>query len=255
MPTTEQRARASTVAVPDMSESERLDRVRRDFVANVSHELKTPVATIRALAETAATALGSDDLDNAALFIERLGAESARLAGLVTDLLDLSRVEAGIDLRLAAIDVDALLREAADHARAGADEKELTVRVRPSGVVIEADAAQIAMALENLVENAVRYSERGEIVLTAEADGDHVTISVSDEGIGIPADEIPRIFERFYRVDKARSRATGGTGLGLAIVKHVVENHGGQVAVRSELGTGTQMMLRLPLPSPLESTR
>jgi two-component system sensor histidine kinase SenX3 len=230
----------------DLSESYRLDRVRRDFVANVSHELKTPVAAIRALAETAATALGSDDLDTATRFVERLGVESARLAGLVSDLLDLSRVEAGADLILSTIDIDQLLAEAADRARSIAEVKELELVLQRSGIRVQGDPAQLGMAIKNLVDNAVRYSEHGKIELTAEKRGRTVAIAVADQGIGIPSDELTRVFERFYRVDKARSRSSGGTGLGLAIVRHVAENHGGSVEVTSELGTGSTFTLTLP---------
>jgi two-component system sensor histidine kinase SenX3 len=230
----------------DISESRRLDRVRRDFVANVSHELKTPVAAIRALAETASTALGSDDQDAAVRFVERLESEATRLAELVTDLLDLSRVEAGGELAPVDVDIDLLLAEAADAARPVAEAKGIEVFVQPLQRSVRADRAQLSMAVKNLVENAVRYSERGTVGVQAEETPTEVAILVSDQGIGIPPDEIPRIFERFYRVDKARSRATGGTGLGLAIVRHVAENHGGRVEVESRLGVGSTFRLFLP---------
>jgi signal transduction histidine kinase len=238
---------AAGAAFSELSESRRLDRVRRDFVANVSHELKTPVATIRALAETAATALGSDDLDTAILFVDRLGHEATRLADLVTDLLDLSRVEAMGELHRGSVDLDAIVRDAAEQCRQHATAKGLALVVHATPTVIEADPSQLAMALKNVVDNAIRYSESGTIELCVAPGPKTVAISISDEGIGIPEDEIPRIFERFYRVDKARSRSTGGTGLGLAIVKHVIENHSGEVAVRSQLGVGSTVTLRLPV--------
>jgi two-component system sensor histidine kinase SenX3 len=237
---------ATVLLLSDLSESYRLDRVRRDFVANVSHELKTPVAGIRALAETAATALSSDDLATATRFVERLGVEASRLATLVTDLLDLSRVEAASEFVLSKVDLDALLTETADRARAVAEVKEIELVAHRTDIVLDADSAQLTMAVKNLVDNAVRYSERGKVELSAMAEGEWIVISVSDDGIGIPSDEVPRIFERFYRVDKARSRATGGTGLGLAIVRHVAENHGGRVEVSSELGHGSTFNLVLP---------
>jgi two-component system sensor histidine kinase SenX3 len=237
---------ATVLLLSDLSESYRLDRVRRDFVANVSHELKTPVAAIRALAETAATALQSDDHETAVRFVERLGTESARLAGLVSDLLDLSRVEAGGDLFRSMVDLDALLVEAADRGRVVGEVKEIEIVVHETDIHIEADASQLAMAVKNLVDNAVRYSEGGKVELAADRIGDLIRITVADQGIGIPSDELSRIFERFYRVDKGRSRATGGTGLGLAIVRHVVENHGGHVNVESELGVGTTFTVTLP---------
>ena len=238
---------ATVLLLSDLSESYRLDRVRRDFVANVSHELKTPVAAIRALAETAATALQSDDHETAVRFVERLGTESARLAGLVSDLLDLSRVEAGGELFLSSVDVDALLVESAERGRLVGEVKEIEIVVHETDIHIEADGSQLAMAIKNLVDNAIRYSEGGKVELAADRHGDHITIIVADQGIGIPSDELPRIFERFYRVDKGRSRATGGTGLGLAIVRHVVENHNGRVHVDSDLGVGSTFTITLPV--------
>jgi two-component system, OmpR family, sensor histidine kinase SenX3 len=241
---------ATVLLLSDLSESYRLDRVRRDFVANVSHELKTPVAGIRALAETASTALSCDDLDTATRFIERLGTEATRLSVLISDLLDLSRVEASGEPEVKTVELDSLLAEAADRARAIAEVKEIELVVHDTDVIVDADPSQLTMAIKNLVDNAVRYSERGKVELgTYRADG-WVVITVADEGIGIPTDEMPRIFERFYRVDKARSRATGGTGLGLAIVRHVAENHGGRVEVESELGFGSTFRLFLPATRP-----
>ncbi len=237
---------ATVLLLSDLSEAYRIDRLRRDFVANVSHELKTPVAAIRALADTAATAMGADDLATATRFVERLGVEASRLASLVIDLLDLSRVEAAAEFVLSEVDLDSLLAEAADRARAVAEVKEIELVVHPTDLNVDADSAQLTMAVKNLVDNAVRYSERGKVELAAVATGDWVAISVADQGIGIPSDEIPRIFERFYRVDKHRSRATGGTGLGLSIVRHVAENHGGRVEVESELGTGSTLTIFLP---------
>jgi two-component system sensor histidine kinase SenX3 len=231
----------------DLEESRRLDQVRRDFVANVSHELKTPVTGIRALAETAATAFAADDLSTARRFIERLGTEAARLSGLVSDLLDLSRVEVGAELQMASVPLAPLLTEAADRARPVAEVKGIEFDVVSPDMVIEADASQLSMAVKNLVDNAVRYSEGGTVHITSECRPGWLAVTVTDEGIGIPSTEIPRIFERFYRVDKARSRATGGTGLGLAIVRHVAENHGGRVEVTSELGVGSTFTLLLPL--------
>lgn len=230
----------------DLSETYRLDRVRRDFVANVSHELKTPVASIRALAETAATAQSGDDLETSTRFVERLVDEATRLAELVSDLLDLSRVEAGAGLEKTRVDLDGLLLEAADRGRVIAESKGIDIEVKRAGLQVDADPSQLSMAVKNLVDNAVRYSERGTVSLSAEASPAGVEIRVSDEGIGIPSDELERIFERFYRVDKARSRATGGTGLGLAIVRHVIDNHGGAIEVQSQIGSGTTFTITLP---------
>jgi two-component system sensor histidine kinase SenX3 len=204
------------------------------------------VAGIRALAETAATAFAADDLSTARRFIERLGTEAARLSGLVSDLLDLSRVEVGAELQLSSVQLAPLLTEAADRARPVAEVKGIELDVTSSDLVIEADASQLSMAVKNLVDNAVRYSEGGRVRIESESRSEWVAVTVTDQGIGIPSSEIPRIFERFYRVDKARSRATGGTGLGLAIVRHVAENHGGRVEVASELGGGSSFTLLLP---------
>jgi two-component system sensor histidine kinase SenX3 len=234
----------------DLEESRRLDQVRRDFVANVSHELKTPVAGIRALAETAATAFAADDLSTARRFIERLGTEATRLSGLVSDLLDLSRVEVGAELQMASVELVPLLTEAADRARTVAEVKDIELDVVSPEMVIEADPSQLSMAIKNLVDNAVRYSEGGKVHIQAECRPGWLAVTVTDQGIGIPSAEIPRIFERFYRVDKARSRATGGTGLGLAIVRHVAENHGGKVEVSSELGVGSTFTLLIPVGKP-----
>jgi len=236
------------VILSDLSETYRLDRVRRDFVANVSHELKTPVAAIRALAETASTAFSSDDFDTARRFIERLGTEAMRLSALVSDLLDLSRVEAGGELTKSPVMLSSLLADAADRARPIAEAKGIELRIHDSTIVMNADGSQLAMAVKNLVDNAVRYSEDGAVDVSASVRDDWVEITVTDQGIGIPSDEVGRIFERFYRVEKGRSRATGGTGLGLSIVRHVAENHGGRVEVLSELGVGSSFTILIPAP-------
>lgn len=240
----------SVLLLSDLSESYRLDRVRQDFVANVSHELKTPVAGIRALADVAASAAADGDEETARTFIARLGHEAERLGRLVGDLLDLSRVESGTEPEREPVELRGVLEGAAERIREDAEAKGIAVEVSCERIKVEADPSQLAMAVRNLADNAVRYSEGGTIRLSAERDNGRVAITVSDQGIGIPSDEIKRIFERFYRVDKARSRATGGTGLGLAIVRHVVENHGGRVDVSSELGLGSTFTVTLPVSAP-----
>jgi two-component system, OmpR family, sensor histidine kinase SenX3 len=232
--------------VQDRSEADRLDRVRRDFVANVSHELKTPVAAMRALADVASSAMADNDPETATRFIDRLQVEAERLGGLVSNLLDLSRVETGSQLQLDKVELRALLDAAADRARAIAELKGVALEVEGTSTMVEADPAQVSMAVQNLVENAVRYSDTGTVHLAVRHSDGWASVSVTDQGIGIPSEELPRIFERFYRVDRARSRATGGTGLGLAIVRHVAENHGGRVEVSSELGLGSTFTLVLP---------
>ena len=231
----------------DLSEAHRLDRVRRDFVANVSHELKTPVAGVRALADVASTALGDGDHETARTFVVRLQAEAERLAQLVTDLLDLSRVEAGGAVTWEPVELRSLLDAAAERAHELAASKGVSIDVAGEPAKVEGDASQLAMAVRNLTDNAVRYSDVGTVRLSLERRSGWIAIVVSDEGIGIPSSDLERIFERFYRVDRARSRATGGTGLGLAIVRHVVQNHGGRVEVTSELGAGSTFTILLPV--------
>ena len=230
----------------DVTEAKRLDAVRRDFVANASHELKTPAASIRAAAETIRTAV-VDDPAVVPRFAERMEAEAIRLSRIVEDLLDLSRLETGSELA-DDVAIDALVREesARLHDAAEGAGVELVVDAREVPAV-RGSARDLALLVRNLVDNAIRYTKPGgrvEVTLASE-DGD-VALRVADTGIGIPSRDLPRVFERFYRVDRARSRETGGTGLGLSIVKHVVENHGGTVSVESELGRGSAFEVRLP---------
>lgn len=233
--------------VVDQTESDHLDRIRKDFVTNVSHELKTPVAAIQSLAEVLRTAFHDSDYPASSRFISRLEIESTRLSSLVTDLLDLSRVESLATLRPESINLQNILRTAADSVVQLAAQRNVDVTVQASEeVFVIADPRQLEMAVSNLIRNAVQYSDGGRATLSARSEGQSVVIEVSDEGIGIPSDELGRIFERFYRVDRARTRDTGGTGLGLAIVRHVVTNHGGTVEVASELGRGTKFRLTLP---------
>ncbi len=234
------------LVVRDVTEAKRLDAVRRDFVANASHELKTPAASIRAAAETIRTA-AVDDPAVVPRFAERMEAEAIRLSRIVEDLLDLSRLESGSELA-AGVMLDALVREESARLHDVAERAgiELVVDAREVPAV-RGSERDLSLLVRNLVDNAVRYTRNGgrvEVRLGSE-DG-HVILSVRDSGVGIPTRDLPRIFERFYRVDRARSRETGGTGLGLSIVKHVAENHGGNVSVESELGRGSTFTVRLP---------
>jgi signal transduction histidine kinase len=229
-----------------VTEAKRLDAVRRDFVANASHELKTPVASIQAAAETIYSA-ASDDPAVIPRFAAQLEREAARLSRIVSDLLDLSRLEAGSDLR-EIVALDAIVRDEIERfeerAAEGGVQLSMTARSTPK---VHGTARDLALLVRNLVDNAIRYTRPGgriSVELT-EDDGDAV-LAVSDTGVGIPQRDLPRVFERFYRVDRARSRETGGTGLGLSIVRHVVENHAGRVSVESELGRGTRFEVRLP---------
>ena len=235
--------------VRDVSELRRVESVRRDFVANVSHELKTPIGALALLAETMAA--GDDSPVNTQL-ADRVQHEAGRLGRIVDDLLDLSLIEAQEAPTREPVPVHVVLHEAAERVRGAADAVGIPLSVPPvaTDLVVAGDRSQLVSAVTNLLDNAVKYSEPGQPVeVDAVAiDGD-VCISVRDHGIGIPSRDLERIFERFYRVDRARSRATGGTGLGLSIVRHVAQAHGGDVTVESTEGEGSTFRLRVPLPS------
>jgi two-component system sensor histidine kinase SenX3 len=238
----------------DMTEAHRLGRVRRDFVANVSHELKTPVGALQLLAEAILDATdegvdGTVDVESTRRFAERMQRESVRLGTLITELLELTRLQGAEPLPdPEPVSVDWVVAEALDRSRTAAAVKDIDIEVRGAkGLRVYGSDSQLATALGNLVENAVAYSDVGkQVVVTASGDSEKVEISVADHGIGIAADEVDRVFERFYRSDRARSRETGGTGLGLAIVKHIATNHGGRVDVASTFGGGSTFTLRLP---------
>jgi two-component system, OmpR family, phosphate regulon sensor histidine kinase PhoR len=238
------------VTMTDITQRRRLEVLRRDFVANASHELKTPVAAVRVLAETLLTAL-PDDPEAGRRFAERIGREAERLDALVRDLLDLSRVERGT-LDVEPVDLVGLAKEVVGGYADRAEERRVRLRAElQPDVAMRGDRAQLGLLLSNLVDNAVRHTPaRGTVCVRLEAGDSRAVLQVTDTGEGIPAGELPRVFERFYRVDKARARQTGGTGLGLAIVRHVAESHGGTVKVDSELGRGTTFTVTLPLAGP-----
>jgi two-component system, OmpR family, sensor histidine kinase SenX3 len=242
----------AVVFVRDVSELRRVESVRRDFVANVSHELKTPIGALSLLAETMAA--GEDSLVNTQL-ADRVQREANRLGRIVDDLLDLSLIEAQEAPIREPVPVHVVLHEAAERVRGAADTVGIPLSVAPvaTDIVVTGDSSQLVSAVTNLLDNAVKYSELGDPVEVdaAVVDG-HVCISVRDHGIGIPSRDLERIFERFYRVDRARSRATGGTGLGLSIVRHVAQVHGGDVTVESTEGEGSTFRFRVPLPSSAE---
>jgi two-component system phosphate regulon sensor histidine kinase PhoR len=237
---------AVLVTVRDVTDAWLADRVRRDFVANASHELKTPAASIQAAAETIRHA-ASDDAAAVPRFALQLEREAMRLSRIVADLLDLSRLESGSEL-LERVHIEALVRQQVEAHGDAAREAGLTLTVEVADTVPVLGSAQdLSLLVRNLLDNAIRYARRtGSVRITTTATDRDVILSVADDGIGIPTKDLPRIFERFYRVDRARSRETGGTGLGLAIVKHVAENHGGHVEVESELGRGTTFRVSLP---------
>jgi signal transduction histidine kinase len=232
--------------VSDVTEPRRVDAVRRDFVANASHELKSPAASIRAAAETIATA-ADDDPSVVPRFAARLERDAIRLSRIVEDLLDLSRLEAGSELG-EVVALDAIARDEGERFGAAASEAGLELSIHaPAVPPIRGSARDLALMVRNLLDNAIRYTRPGgRVEIDLHADGEEVVLAVRDTGVGIPTRDLPRVFERFYRVDRARSRETGGTGLGLSIVKHVVENHGGRISVQSELGRGTRFEVRLP---------
>ncbi|MFJ3088143.1 sensor histidine kinase [Streptomyces sp. NPDC086838] len=244
-------SRLVLLLVEDLTEARRIEAVRRDFVANVSHELKTPTGALSLLSEAVLDA--SDDQEAVEHFARRMQIEATRLTNLVQELIDLSRVQNDDPLEDAEpVRVDELVAEAIDRCRQQAGSKQITMAAGGTADLrIWGNRGQLAAALGNLVENAVNYSPAGTRVGIAARrvvvpGGDEIEIAVTDQGIGISEKDRERVFERFYRVDPARSRATGGTGLGLAIVKHVAASHGGEVTVWSSEGQGSTFTLRLP---------
>lgn len=243
------------VLADDLTVARRVEATRRDFVANVSHELKTPIGAISLLAEAVEEA--ADDPTAVRRFASRMGIESARLTDLVSQTIDLSRLQAEDPLRGAdTVEVDDMLVEAVDRCQVDAERHQVAVTIAGvTGLRVMGDQLQLSTAISNLVENALVYSDPGARVVVAarrqiRVDDDYVDITVSDNGIGIPTDQLERIFERFYRVDYARSRANGGSGLGLSIVKHIVAVHHGEVTVWSQPGRGSTFTVRLPAHQP-----
>jgi signal transduction histidine kinase len=235
------------LVVRDVTEARRLDAIRRDFVANASHELKTPAASIRAAAETLRHG-ALDDPPAALRFTEQLEREAMRLSRIVSDLLDLSRLESGSDLA-ERVRLDIVAADELERLEDMAHEAGLAIELHTQGVPSVAGSGRdLALLVRNLIDNAVRYTPSGgRVDVSVSAEDGQVVLQVADTGLGIPQRDLSRVFERFYRVDRARSRETGGTGLGLAIVRHVAENHGGEVTVRSELSAGSTFVVRLPV--------
>jgi two-component system sensor histidine kinase SenX3 len=230
----------------DISESLRVESVRRDFVANVSHELKTPIGALGLLAETMASA---DDPNVVRQLADRVVREADRLSRIVDDLLDLSQIEAQEAPPRVPIPLKTLVHEAVDLVQAAADLADVPIHITPEppDVEIACDRRQLRSALVNLLDNAIKYAGSGAPVeIGARVEGERVALCVRDHGIGIPTRDLERIFERFYRVDRARSRETGGTGLGLSIVWHVARAHGGDVTVESREGEGSLFTLHVP---------
>jgi two-component system sensor histidine kinase SenX3 len=246
------------IVIDDISERRRVDALRRDFVSNISHELKTPVGALGLLAETLiseTTASDDDGLDpTSAAVVQRLAArlhhEALRMGRTIDDLLELSRIEVGEPPTNELIPVVQILADAVERVRPAAELRDVKVEVgcSPPQLAVAGDRRQLVSAVANLVDNAVKYSDPGSIVHVAgHGAGRWAELSIEDRGMGIPRPHLERIFERFYRVDQARSRETGGTGLGLAIVRHVAGNHHGTVLVESDEGVGSTFTLRLPI--------
>jgi two-component system phosphate regulon sensor histidine kinase PhoR len=229
----------------DVTQLRRLERIRRDFVANVSHELRTPLATIRAMAETLLDEPKTlSDLSKR--YLEKIVGEVDRLSLITQDLLVLSTAESN-PVRVQECDLAETLRASVSQLESKAKAKGLALSFEgPASLLIAANSIQISQVAINLIDNAINYTQEGQIDVHAWTEEGVATFSVKDTGIGIQSEHLPRIFERFYRVDKGRSRATGGTGLGLSIVKHIVEAHGGAIVVESDYGKGTTFTVRLP---------
>jgi two-component system sensor histidine kinase SenX3 len=242
---------AVVLLVRDVTQARRVEELRRDFVANASHELKTPVASMVALSETLVAA--ANDPPALAKFLGRLQQEAIRLANLVQDLLALSRLEGGA-LERRPVRLDLVVSGEADRLRPRAGE--LGVRVvldQPTEVVVSGAESDLGLLVHNLLDNAVRYTpDGGQVRISLAAQDGIAVLRVDDTGIGIPSRDLDRVFERFYRVDEARSRETGGTGLGLSIVRHIAESHGGTAGARSVLGAGSTFTVEIPLAAPAE---
>lgn len=242
-----------TVFLTDITEEARAHQVRRQFVVNASHELKTPVAGIQALAETVAQAI-DDDPTAARRFTRKLLVESERLSRLIQDLLDLSRLEDPAHFSDTSVSVAAIAEKEAEGLRHLAEERSVRLAIDvKTDAVVRGDEQQIGLLVRNLIDNAIRYTPAdGRVNVLVSQEQGNAVLQVEDTGAGIPLNAQSRVFERFFRVDDDRSRASGGTGLGLSIVKHVTEMHGGHLSLRSELGEGSTFTVRLPV---FEGTR
>jgi two-component system sensor histidine kinase SenX3 len=243
------------VLLSDESEAQRVHEVRRDFVANISHELKTPIGALSLLSEAVLGA--KNDPEAVEKFAMRMQTESKRLTDLVQEIINLSRLQDSDPLSVPnELHVEDLINEAIDQSQVTADSRQIWISSTDiSDCITLGDREQLIMAIQNLIENAINYSPEGtKVTVTSKVEDGIVNISVTDQGIGIPETDLDRIFERFYRVDPARSRLTGGTGLGLSIVKHVALKHGGEVKVWSSENVGSTFSLRLPIYSASEES-
>jgi signal transduction histidine kinase len=234
------------LVVADITERERTDSIRRDFAANASHELKTPVATIIAASEALQIALSRGD-PSVEGFASQVESSARQLDRLVADLLDLSRLEKETP-ELAPVRFDRVVGEELERVEERVGDNDLTMVANLEEAIVMANSRDLGIAVHNLLDNAIRHTPRGgKVTVDLETSSGRAVLTVADTGEGIPNRDLERVFERFYRVDSARSRGTGGTGLGLAIVRHVAESHGGEVSVQSELGRGSSFKVWLPL--------
>jgi two-component system phosphate regulon sensor histidine kinase PhoR len=242
----------AVLVLHDITELRRLERVRRDFIANVSHEFKTPLTAIQGFAETLLNG-ALDDRANRRHFVEIIREHARRLARLTDDLLKLSRIEAGrLELEIRPVPVEALVNGCVETARLKAEAKgiEIHVEMQKGAPAVRGDGVQLGEVLQNLLDNAVQYTPSGgRIEVISHANGREVVFTVADTGIGVPEADLERIFERFYRVDAARSREAGGTGLGLSIARHIVEAHAGRIWVESAVGLGSRFHFSVPIAS------
>ena len=237
------------IVMRDVSEMRQLESIRRDFVANVSHELKTPLTSIRAYVDTLLSGGLGDEKVNLQ-FLKKVEVNAVRLSTLISDLLTLSRIESGAAIsESVTLDASKILRETHQSLLGTADNAgiQLQLEITRDPLEVTGDAEALQQTFNNLIQNAIQYTDRGgHVKITGSREGDRVRIEVKDTGIGIPAEDLPRIFERFYRVDKARSRERGGTGLGLSICKHYVQSLEGEINVESEVGVGSRFVVQLP---------
>ena len=236
------------VLISDESEAERVQDIRRDFVANISHELKTPIGALSLLSEAVLAA--KNDPESVTKFATRMQHEAKRLTDLVQEIINLSRIQDSDPLEVAhELMLNDVVREAVDQCQTTSEARKILIAFKEGPeMIVLGNREQLVMAVHNLIENAINYSPTDtKVSVTTHKENDIAEITVTDQGIGIPEDELNRIFERFYRVDPARSRETGGTGLGLSIVKHILLNHGGEVKVWSSPNVGSTFALRLPI--------
>ena len=236
------------ILVDDEGEKQRVDAVRRDFITNISHELKTPIQALTLNSDALLEV--KNDPDKVTMFANKIKTQANRLNDLVKEIINLSKLQDSDPLDMAhEVEITDILNEAVDQCEAMAEARNVWVEIEDvKNAVVIGNREQLVMAVHNLVENAINYSpEKTRVIVSSKIDAQIVEIVVKDQGIGIVEDNLDRIFERFYRVDPARSRATGGTGLGLSIVKHVVKNHGGDVTVWSAPGVGSTFAIRLPI--------